>query len=117
MGDFDPIASTQIRAIAGFICFALLVTFLGRWKQILKSAKDAEGIKWISIGAIFGPFIGVSLSLFAVQHTSAGIAATLMALTPILIIVPSKLIFKEKITSLQVIGAVVSIVGASIFFL
>jgi drug/metabolite transporter (DMT)-like permease len=74
-------------------------------------------MKMISLGAIFGPFIGVSLSLYAVQHTNTGIAATLMALVPILIIVPSAIIFKEKITAQQVIGAIISIAGASIFFL
>ena len=117
MGDFDPIASTQIRAIFGFLCFALLVTFLRRWGQIFRSTKDLKSVQLISIGAVFGPFIGVSLSLFAVQHTSAGIAATLMALTPILIIVPSAIMFKEKITAQQVIGAVISMVGASVFFI
>ena len=117
MGDFDPIASTQIRAIFGFLCFVLLVTFLKRWGQIFRSTKDLKSVGMISVGAVFGPFIGVSLSLFAVQHTSAGIAATLMALVPILIIAPSAIIFKEKITVQQVVGAVISMVGASIFFL
>ena len=117
MGDFDPIASTQIRAIFGFVCFVLLVTALKRWGQIFRSTKDLKSVQLISIGAVFGPFVGVSLSLFAVQHTSAGIAATLMALTPIMIIVPSAMMFKEKITGQQVMGAVISMVGASIFFL
>lgn len=68
-------------------------------------------------GTFFGPFAGVSLSLLAVNYTSAGIASTIMALTPILIILPSKLIYKEKITAKQVIGAVISVAGASLFFI
>ena len=40
-----------------------------------------------------------------------------MALTPILIILPSKLIYKEKVTARQVIGAVISVTGASLFFI
>ena len=71
----------------------------------------------IVIGSIFGPFAGVALSLYAVQHTDTGIAATLMALVPIFIIVPSAIMFKEKITARQVIGAVISIAGATVFFL
>jgi drug/metabolite transporter (DMT)-like permease len=117
MGDYDAVASTQIRAIFGFVCFVLLITFLKRWGQIFRSTKDLQSMKMISIGSIFGPFIGVSLSLYAVQHTNTGIAATLMALVPIIIIVPSAIMFKEKITAQQVIGALISIVGASIFFL
>lgn len=117
MGDYDAIAATQIRAIFGFAAFAVLVTFMKRWRRVLSVTHDKPSMKAITIGAIFGPFIGVALSLYAVQHTETGIASALMALTPIFIIVPSAVMFKEKITARQVIGAVISIIGASIFFL
>lgn len=117
MGDYDAVAATQIRAIFGFVCFFLLVTFLKRWRRISLAVKDRTSMKSITLGAVFGPFVGVTLSLYAVQHTHTGIAATLMALVPIFIIVPSAIMFNEKITARQVIGAVISIAGASIFFL
>jgi drug/metabolite transporter (DMT)-like permease len=117
MGDYDAVAATQIRAIVAFAAFAILVTFMKRWKRVLFTIRDKKGMKATTIGAIFGPFIGVALSLYAVQHTSTGIASALMALTPIFIIVPSAIMFKEKITAPQVIGAVISIIGATIFFL
>jgi drug/metabolite transporter (DMT)-like permease len=117
MGDYDAVAATQIRAIVGFAAFAILVTIMKRWKRVLFTIRDKKGMKATTIGAIFGPFIGVTLSLYAVQHTSTGIASALMALTPIFIIVPSAIMFKEKITAPQVIGAVISIIGATIFFL
>lgn len=117
MGDYDAVAATQIRAIVAFAAFAILVTFMKRWKRVLFTIRDKKGMKATTIGAIFGPFIGVTLSLYAVQHTSTGIASALMALTPIFIIVPSAIMFKEKITAPQVIGAVISIIGATIFFL
>ena len=117
MGDYDAVAATQIRAIFGFVCFFLLVTFLKRWRRVSLAVKDRASMKSITLGAVFGPFVGVALSLYAVQHTHTGIAATLMALVPIFIIVPSAIMFNEKITARQVIGAVISIAGASIFFL
>lgn len=117
MGDYDAVAATQIRAIFGFTCFFLLVTFLKRWPRVFRAAKDLKSMKSISLGAIFGPFVGVALSLYAVQHTHTGVAAALMALVPIFIIVPSAIMFNEKITAPQVIGAVISIAGATIFFL
>lgn len=115
--DYDPISATQIRAILGFICFAILITVLQRWNRVFKAVKNPDSIAPISIGSVFGPFVGVALSLYAVQHTDTGVAATLMALVPIFIIVPSAVMFKEKITVRQVAGAVISILGASIFFL
>ena len=69
------------------------------------------------ITVIFGPFLGVGFSLMAVQYTAAGIASTIMALSPILIIVPSYYLFHQKITAKGVIGAIISIVGVSLFFL
>jgi len=117
MGDYDAVAATQIRAIFGFFSFVLLITFLNRWRRVFRTVNDRTSMKAITVGTVFGPFIGVSLSLYAVQHTETGIASTLMALVPIFIIVPTAFMFKEKITARQVIGAVISIAGASIFFL
>ncbi len=115
--DYDPISATQIRAIFGFFGFIVLVTVLRRWKRVMRAVATPSSMKAISIGSFFGPFVGVALSLFAIQHTDTGIAATLMALVPIFIIAPSAIMFKEKITARQIIGTVISIVGASIFFL
>jgi len=117
MGDYDAVAATQIRAIFGFVSFALLVTFLKRWRRVLRTSGDGTVMKAITVGTVFGPFIGVALSLYAVQHTETGIASSLMALTPIFIILPTAIMFKEKVTAQQVIGAVISIAGATIFFL
>ena len=117
IGNYDAMAATQIRAIFGFGCFALLVSYLKRWKGVFSAVKNFKCMKSLTAGAVFGPFIGVALSLFAVQHANTGVAATLMALVPIFIIAPSAVMFKEKITARQVVGAVISILGASIFFL
>lgn len=117
IGDYDPVAATQIRAIFGFMSFAVFITFLGRWKKVFSGIRDLSAMNAVTIGTVFGPFIGVSLSLFAVQHTQTGIASMLMGLVPIFIILPSAVMFKEKITTRQVVGAVISILGASLFFL
>ncbi|MGC3977520.1 MAG: DMT family transporter [Paludibacteraceae bacterium] len=117
LGGYDPVSATQIRAIFGFVCFAIFMTVLGKWNNVHKAVRDKSGIANITVGAIFGPFVGVALALFSIQHTKTGISSALMALVPIFIIVPSAIMFKEKIKLQQIIGAVISIVGASIFFL
>jgi drug/metabolite transporter (DMT)-like permease len=40
-----------------------------------------------------------------------------MALTPIIIILPSYWLFREPVTWKAVLGAVISVVGVSLFFL
>jgi len=117
MCHYDPIAATQIRALFGILSFAILITVLRRWKKVGNSFTHTSSMKFLAVGSMFGPFIGVALSLFAIQQTKTGIASTLMALVPVFIILPSAIMFKEKITPQQVIGAAISIFGASLFFM
>jgi len=117
MGNYNAFASTQIRIITGIVGFVLLVILLKRVKPVLEAFTNKEGMKGIIIGSIFGPFLGVSLSLYSVQHTNAGIASTIMAIVPILIIVPSVFIFKQKITKAEIIGAIISVAGVALFFI
>ncbi len=112
-----PFASTFIRAVAGSLGFLLVMGLSRKFYTLPIALKDSKGMT-AAIGAtLTGPFIGVSLSLMAVLYTEAGIASTLMALTPVLIIWPAHLLFKQKVRTLEVIGAIVSVIGASLFFL
>ena len=117
MGDYDPLAATQIRAIFGFISFFILILYLKRFNRVILAIKDISSMKAITIGTVFGPFIGVALSLFAIQRTHTGVASALMALAPIIIIIPSAIMFKERITPQQVVGAFISMTGAAVFFI
>ncbi len=117
MGDYDPIAATQIRAMFGLLSFGIMISILGRWNKIGEAVKNKSGMKSVTVGSFFGPFIGVALSLFAIQQTKTGIASTLMSLVPVFIIWPSAIMFNEKIKPQQIIGAVISIIGVSLFFL
>ena len=117
IGHYDALAATQIRAMFGLLSFGILITVLRRWGKLTTDVKHGDALKSVTVGAIFGPFLGVALGLFAIQQTNTGIAATLMAMVPIFIIVPSSIMFKEKIKPQQVIGVIVSIIGASLFFI
>jgi drug/metabolite transporter (DMT)-like permease len=115
--DYDPFAATQIRVIAGIFGFMVLVTVLGRWGNVVRSAGNRSGMLLTSLGAFFGPFLGVSFSLIAVKYTEAGIASTIMALVPVFIILPAVVQYKQKVTIPELLGAVVSVAGVALFFL
>jgi drug/metabolite transporter (DMT)-like permease len=117
MRQYDPFASTQIRIITGIAGFTLMVTLLGKWNTVRDAVRNPKAMLPVTIGSFFGPFLGVSFSLLAVQHTQTGIASTIMALVPIFIIPPSILLFKHKITLREIIGTVVSLAGVTLFFL
>lgn len=112
-------AATLIRAYIGLTGFFLaLVLFNKDGLQQLNHAVHDRKAMWCVLGStIFGPFIGVSASLLATLYTSAGIAQTIFALTPILIIAPAAILFHQRVTVREVIGAVVSVCGVCLFFI
>ena len=117
MQDFDPFAATQIRVITGLVGFAILFVFMKRWKKVFEAVKNRSAMTRLSIGAFFGPFLGVSFSLLSVKYTTTGVASTIMAIVPVLIIPPAVVFFKEKITFKEVIGSVIAVIGVALFFM
>ena len=117
VADLMPFASTFIRAVTGAVGFLCVMGFQKQFHTLVASARDRKGMNAALWATITGPFIGVSLSLMAVQYTEAGIASTLMALTPVFIIWPAHLLFHQKVTFKEVIGACISVVGVSLFFI
>ena len=112
-----PFHANFFRCIAGTVGFALLMAFREGFKPLQRGMHDRKGLIAAVATTIFGPFVGVGASLLAVQYTAAGIASTLMALTPIIIILPAWWLFKQPITAKSILGALISVVGVSLFFL
>ncbi len=117
MGDYDAFAATQIRVLTGVAGFVLVISIYGGWSRVREALMHKPALKRLSLGAFFGPFLGVSFSLIAVKYTSSGIASTIMSIVPVLIIFPSVLIMKEKVTWREIAGAVVAVGGVSLFFI
>lgn len=112
-----PFYSNFFRCIAGITGFTLLMAWRHGLRKLYESTHDYKGMGVAVLTTLFGPFVGVGFSLMAVQYTAAGIASTLMATTPIIIIVPSYFLFKQKIRWQSIVGAVISVIGVSLFFL
>lgn len=112
-----PFASTMIRAVIGMLGFLALMALQRDLPKLAAAVHDRKGLTYALILTLFGPVFGVSLSLMAVQYTDAGIASTLMALTPVLIIIPYAILYKQKIRLKEIIGVTVSMVGVAMFFL
>jgi drug/metabolite transporter (DMT)-like permease len=89
----------------------------GRARPTFRALADRQASLAILGGAIAGPFLGVWLSLIAVNLTQVGIAATLMALSPIFLLLPTHWIFKEQFSLQSVVGTMIAIGGVAIIFL
>jgi len=113
----NAVSASLIRAIAGSVVFGLILLFSKRMKYLSKAVKHTRAMSMAFLGAFFGPFIGVTLSIFAVQHTATGIASTITSIVPVVIILPSVLFFHEKITVREVLGALIAVGGVGILFM
>ena len=117
MADMLPFASTMIRAVVGAAGFLGLMALQRDLPRLRTAVRDKVGMRYALIMTLFGPVLGVSLSLMAVQYTNAGIASTLMALTPVFILFPYAFIYKQRIKLREILGVAVSMTGVALFFL
>jgi drug/metabolite transporter (DMT)-like permease len=110
----DPFASSQIRVLTGTLAFAVIMTAMRRWPRVVRAFSDRTAMVRLSLGATFGPFLGVALSLVAVQHTEAGIAASLLATAPILVIPLAVRFGGEKVGWSALMGTLMAVLGVAI---
>lgn len=117
MQSYDAFAATQIRIIAGIAGFGIIILVLGKGYLIRNAFRNKTGLIGTGIGSFFGPFLGVSFSLLAVKYAATGVASTIMAIVPILLIPPSMILFKHRLSPLEVMGAFISVGGVALLFL
>jgi drug/metabolite transporter (DMT)-like permease len=117
-GGFPPFAGTLIRMIAAFISLWLLAVIQKKAVPTLVAAyKNPRISALVFFGSIFGPVVGVSLSLLAVQYAKLGIASTLMALPPVLMMPVSYFFFHEKFGWQAILGTIITVAGVAALFL
>ncbi len=116
MGDYDAFASSQIRIIAGTLGFAILYTAIRWWPRVWAARHDGKGLGFTALGSLMGPFLGVSFSLLAVQHTETGVAARIVAATPILIIAVAVWVQRDRVGVGGILGAALAVLGVALLF-
>lgn len=116
VGDFPALSATVMRMITAAVVLWLLALLQGQVSQTWQAMGDRQTRLWLAGGAFIGPFVGVWLSLLAVRNAPVGIASTLMALSPVILIPFDHWMFDEKITLRSVVGTVVALAGAAVIF-
>ncbi|QEN07251.1 DMT family transporter [Oceanispirochaeta crateris] len=117
IGSADPVQATLIRALAALTGFIPFFFILGIWPKVFKGMRNKQAMAQLSLGSLFGPFIGVTLMLYAMQHTTAARVSIITALIPVVVIPPSIILFKDKIGMRELIGACIAVFGVIILFI
>jgi drug/metabolite transporter (DMT)-like permease len=117
-GDINPMIGTFYRLFTATIILLPIAIYIKRYSNPISLFKgDKKSQINIILGSFFGPFLGISLSFFAIQNTQVGIAAILMAMQPILMLPLSKIIYKEKLSLISIFGALIAVLGVVIIFI
>lgn len=115
---FSPFAATLIRMIAAVASLWILALFQGQAARTARAViQNPRGLRWAIFGSFFGPVFGVSASLLAVQHTAVGVASTIIALPPVIMLPISYFFYKEKLNWQSILGTLVAIGGVALLFL
>jgi drug/metabolite transporter (DMT)-like permease len=118
LGPVNGFVATFIRAFAATLLLAPLNYFAGRFTEPGKIfLKDPKAFRFTLLGSILGPYLGVTFSLIAISLTDVAIAATLIALVPIIMLLMVWIFFREKLSWRAVVGACIAVAGVGILFL
>ena len=116
-GDYPALSGNLIRLLAASIVLWAITAVRGQVRDGLHKLREQPiALGQISTGAFVGPFLGVWLSLIAIQRAPLGIAATLMALPPVILLPIGKLFFKEEIGPRAIFGTILAFAGTVVLF-
>ena len=117
-GDFPAISATLMRMAAAAIVMWLITLLSRQAGATLRAFAQQPQTFWLALaGSFFGPFLGVTLSLYAIQHTAVGIASTLTSLSPVILLPIGYVFFKERFGWQAVAGTLLAMVGVAMLFL
>lgn len=117
-GDFPALSGNLIRLSVAFIMIWGFTILRGQTVSSFQRLKaNPKATKLMIGGAITGPFLGVWLSLIAVQNTDVGVASALIGLTPIFLLPIAYVVFKESISRQAIAGTLIAVIGTIVLFL
>lgn len=110
--------ATWLRMVSATVVIYLITISRGRLKQVVKPILENKnkGNVYTLAGTIFGPVMGVSLSMWTITllQNKPSVAQTIFSLLPIFALPLAYVFYKEKITLKAILGAIIAIVGVLI---
>lgn len=106
-----PFGFIMLRAIAGLILFTLFHAFFIREKM------EKKDIAYAALCSVFGVALNMLAFFEGLKYTSPIHGSLIMVICPILILLISAIIIKEKITNRKVIGILLGLLGAAILII
>jgi len=117
-GPINGFVATLVRIVSSTIVIWPIAWIAGKYDNAYSIFKKDRKALWLTLlGSFLGPFLGITLSLISVANTTVGIAATLMATVPILMLPLVKYVQKDHISWRAILGATIAVGGVAILFM
>lgn len=113
----SPLLGTLARMVAGTLLLLAFALARGTLGATAATLGNRRGLAETTLGAVFGPVVGVTLSLEAFKYANPAVAATVIATSPVLVIPLMRTVYKQTITWRAVIGALVAVAGVAVLAL
>ena len=113
-----PLHATWIRMLTGTAVLFLFTTLRGRLPAMSRPVfrNKENGVPYMIIGTIFGPVVGVSLSMYAISllKDQPSVGQTIFSLMPIFALPIAAIFLKEKITLRSIVAVLIAVAGVII---
>jgi len=117
-GEINGFVATFIRVLSALILILPLTILSKRYLHPIQVFKqNKKGLIYTVVGSFIGPYLGITFSLISISHTKVGIASTIMAMVPILMLPLVHFYYKEKLSWISIFGAFLAVGGIAILFL
>ncbi|MDF1612651.1 DMT family transporter [Stygiobacter electus] len=118
IGEINGFVATFVRISAALILILPMTIFTNRYAHpIIIFKENKKGLLFTLIGSFIGPYLGITFSLISISHTKIGIASTIMATVPILMLPMVYFYYKEKLSWVSILGAFLAVGGVALLFL
>lgn len=110
----SPMTAALIRVGIALLCFWATSLARGRLRIVARAVRDVRSTLYLAGGAVAGPFLGIWLSMVAVRLVPTGIASTLFATMPLMILPLVILFYHERVSWRAALGAALTVTGVAI---
>ncbi len=115
--DLSALDVSIIRLLAGTVGLLLQIGWQGRMPQIGRMMQERALGAQVFWATLIGTYLGIWLSIYGLQHTYAGIAATLQSTSPLFVLPLAVIFLHERLSARSILGAAVAVVGVALLLL
>ncbi len=117
-GTIHGFVASFIRISVAVIILLPVATVIRRYHNPIQVfSRDRRALGLVLFGAVFGSYIGITFSLLAVAYTKVGIASTIIATSPVIMLPMIRIVHQEVLSWKAIVGAFVAVGGVAILFL